>query len=62
MAAQIKEILSLEYILTAGDTGEFSILYNGTIVAKKGELEFDGGFPTLESVIERMKRMKDTNI
>ena len=62
MGAQIKEVLSLDYTLTAGATGEFSILYNGTIVAKKGELEFDGGFPTIESVIQRIKLMQNSNI
>ena len=62
MGAQIKEALSLDYILSPGKIGEFSIYYNGTLVAKKGEPASNGGFPSPESVIERIKNLLESNL
>ena len=59
MGAQLKESLSLDYTLTPGEVGEFSIFYCGRLIAKKGEVGSNGGFPSVESVIERIKRMQD---
>ena len=60
MGAKLKEILTMEYTLTAGAVGEFSVYYNGTLVAKKGEPGTKGGFPSTESVIQRIKNLVDS--
>ena len=54
MGEKIKDTLGLDYTLTPGDIGEFSIYFNGVLAAKKSA----GTFPSMKSVIETVEKMR----
>ena len=50
MAALIKRDLGIQPKLVEGDRGEFSVLVNGQVVAKKGWVRFPADAKVLQAV------------
>jgi len=51
LATRIKNQFQIESELLSGDRGEFTVRYNGEIIAKK-----EGVFPDFEVVIQRIQQ------
>ena len=54
MAALIKRELGIEAKLVEGNTGEFSVLVDGQVVAKKGWVRFPADAKLLQAVEQQM--------
>ena len=55
MAAKIRKALGAETEVTGGHYGEFTVLVDGTVVAKAGRLGFLGVLPSTREVLDRVR-------
>jgi len=55
----IKQRLGIDAVLVHGATGQFDVMVDGEKIAERGgnwlSRSFGGGYPDLESVVERLK-------
>jgi hypothetical protein len=62
--ALIKQRLNIEAACTPGETGQFDVMADGEMIAKRGgnwlTRKFGAGYPDPESVVERLVAKQQT--